>query len=207
MAYTLPDLPFAPDALQPHMDGETVRIHHDKHHGGYVKKLNAALEGHDDLAGQPIEQLIAKADSIPTNIRTAVLRNGGQHYNHSLFWTGMGPGKGGEPTGALDEAIKKDLGGFDAFKEKFSKAAATQFGSGWAWLYLDNGTLKVGATANHENPLMDTCELSGQPLLVIDVWEHAYYLKYRNLRPDFIAAFFNLINWDAVAANYQKAKS
>ena len=205
MAYTLPDLLYAPDALEPHMDAETVRIHHDKHHGGYVKKLNAALEGHADLVKQPIEQLIAQAEAIPAHIRTAVLRNGGQHYNHSLYWTIMGPGKGGEPKGALAAAVKKDLGGFDAFKEKFTKAATTQFGSGWAWLYLDNGILKVGSTANHENPLMDSCALNGQPLLVIDVWEHAYYLKYRNLRPDFIAAFSNLINWDAVAENFQKA--
>ncbi len=205
MAYTLPNLAYAQDALAPHMDAETVGIHHDKHHGAYVKKLNAALEGHDDLAQQPIEKLIAKAEAIPADIRTAVLHNGGQHYNHSLFWTVIGPGKGGNPSGALAEAIEKDLGGFESLKEQFTKAAATRFGSGWAWLYLDGGKLKVGSTANHENPLMDTCELTGTPLLVIDVWEHAYYLKYRNLRPDFIAAFFNLIDWDAVAKNYEQA--
>ncbi len=202
MAYTLPDLPYANDALQPHIDARTMEIHHDKHHNAYVTKLNGAIEG-SSLGDQSIDDLCRNLDTVPENIRTAVRNNGGGHSNHSLFWTVIGPGGGGEPSGTLAEAIKAELGGFDAFKEAFGNAAATRFGSGWAWLSVDStGKLAVGSTPNQDSPLM----AGNTPLLGLDVWEHAYYLNYQNRRPDYIAAFWNLVQWDAVGARYAAAK-
>jgi Fe-Mn family superoxide dismutase len=202
MAYTLPDLPYGHDALEPHIDAKTMEIHHGKHHGGYVSKLNAALEGHADLAGKSVEHLVADLTAIPENIRTAVRNNGGGHANHSLFWTIMSPKGGGEPSGDLADAIKDAFGGFDKFKETFAAAAAARFGSGWAWLVVDGGALAVMSTANQDNPLMD----SRTPILGLDVWEHAYYLKYQNRRPDYIAAWWNLVNWGEVAKRFGAAK-
>jgi len=203
MAHTLPDLPYAFNALEPHIDAKTMEIHHDKHHAGYVTKLNAAIEGQANLESQSIEDLIANLSSVPEKIRGAVRNNGGGHYNHSLFWQILGPKAGGAPGGELADAIKKDLGGFDAFKESFSNAAATRFGSGWAWLTVSNGKLCVCSTPNQDNPIMDSADCKGKPILGLDVWEHAYYLKYQNKRPDYIAAFWNVVNWDAVAQNYK----
>ena len=202
MAYSLPDLPYANDALEPHIDARTMEIHHDKHHNAYITKVNAALEG-AGVAEQSIEDLCRNIDSVPENIRGAVRNNGGGHANHSLFWTVMGPNAGGEPSGALADAINSELGGFESFKEAFSNAAATQFGSGWAWLSVDaSGKLVVESTPNQDNPYMS----GSTPILGLDVWEHAYYLNYQNRRPDYIAAFFNVINWDAVAERYAQAK-
>jgi len=202
MAHTLPDLPYGHDALEPHIDAKTMEIHHGKHHGGYVSKLNAALEGHDDLAGKSVEDLITDLTAIPENIRTAVRNNGGGHANHSLFWTIMSPKGGGEPSGDLADAIKDAFGGFDKFKETFATAATARFGSGWAWLVVDGGALSVMSTANQDNPLMD----SRTPILGLDVWEHAYYLKYQNRRPDYIAAWWNVVNWGEVAKRFGAAK-
>jgi len=202
MAYTVPDLPYAFDALEPHIDARTMEIHHDKHHAAYVNNVNKAIEG-TDLGNRTIEQLVAALDQVPENIRTAVRNNGGGHANHSLFWTIMGPGGGGEPGGPLADAIKSELGGFAKFKEAFSAAGATRFGSGWAWLSVgSNGKLVVESTANQDSPLSH----GNTPILGMDVWEHAYYLKYQNRRPDYIAAFFNVINWSAVADRYTAAK-
>ena len=203
MAYTLPELPYPKDALEPHIDAQTMEIHHDKHHSGYVTKLNGALEG-AGVAEQSIEDLCRNIDSVPENIRGAVRNNGGGHANHSLFWTVMSPSGGGAPNGDLAAAIDAELGGFDAFKEAFSNAAATRFGSGWAWLCVGpDGKLAVESTPNQDNPYM-----SGKtPILGLDVWEHAYYLKYQNRRPDYIAAFFNVIDWKAVGERYAQAKS
>jgi Fe-Mn family superoxide dismutase len=201
MPYTLPDLPYAKDALEPHIDARTMEIHHDKHHNAYVTKLNGAIEG-TSLGDQSIDDLCRNLDTVPENVRTAVRNNGGGHSNHSLFWTVIGPGGGGEPTGALADAIKTELGGFDAFKEAFGNAAATRFGSGWAWLSVDStGKLTVESTPNQDSPLM----AGNTPLLGLDVWEHAYYLNYQNRRPDYIAAFWNLVQWDAVVARYAAA--
>ena len=198
MAYTLPDLPYAADALEPHIDSTTMTIHHDKHHGGYVSKLNAALEGHDDLAAMSIDELCRNIFAVPEDIRTAVRNNGGGHYNHSLFWSILGPG-GGDPSGDLAAAIDADFGSLDAFKEQFAAAAATRFGSGWAWLCVKDGSLDICSTPNQDNPLMgEAC--GGTPILGLDVWEHAYYLNYQNRRPDYVDAFWNVVNWDAVAA-------
>ncbi len=201
MAYSLPDLPYGYDALEPHIDARTMEIHHSKHHNAYVTNLNAALEGHDDLSSKSIEDLIANLDAVPEAARTAVRNNGGGHANHSLFWTVLS-GQGGDPSGDLAAAIDRDLGGMDAFKEAFSKAAATRFGSGWAWLIVKDGALAVTSTPNQDSPIMDG---SGTPILGLDVWEHAYYLNYQNRRPDYIAAFFSVINWDAVGARYAAA--
>ena len=203
MAYTLPPLPYPYDALEPYIDQKTMEIHHDKHHAGYVNNLNKALEG-SDLGSQPVETLIAKLDAVPEKIRTTVRNNGGGHANHSLFWTIMGKGKGGKPGGKLAEAIAADLGGFEKFTEAFTHAAGTRFGSGWAWLYLDNksGKLAVGSLPNQDSPLME----GNTPLLGIDVWEHAYYLKYQNRRPEYVTAFYNLIDWDAVGQRFAAAK-
>lgn len=201
MAYSLPDLPYSADALEPHIDAQTMEIHHGKHHSGYVTKLNAALEG-SGVADQPIEQLCGGLDKVPENIRGAVRNNGGGHANHSLFWSVIGPSAGGAPSGDLAAAIDAELGGFEKFKEDFSNAAATRFGSGWAWLSVDGGKLLVESTPNQDNPYME----GRTPILGIDVWEHAYYLKYQNRRPDYIAAFFNVVNWDAVAERYAAAK-
>ena len=194
MAYTLPNLPYANDALEPHVDAKTMEIHHDKHHNAYVTKANDALEG-SGVADQSIEDLCRNIDSVPENIRGAVRNNGGGHANHSLFWTIMGPGKGGDPTGAVGDAINSAFGDFAKFKDAFSKAGATRFGSGWAWLVKDGGKLAVMSTPNQDSPLME----GKQPILGLDVWEHAYYLNHQNRRPDYIAAFFNVVNWDAVA--------
>lgn len=202
MAFELPALPYAHNALEPHIDQQTMEIHHGKHHAGYTTKLNAAIEG-SDLANQSIEDILANVSKHGGAVRN----NGGGFYNHSLFWTVMGPNGGGNPAGELASAIDEAFGSFEAFKDAFANAAATQFGSGWAWLLVDgNGKLQVSSTANQDNPLMDVAEVKGTPILGLDVWEHAYYLKYQNRRPDYIEAFFNVINWDAVAANYAAAK-
>lgn len=203
MTFELPPLPYAEDALEPYIDSRTMGIHHDKHHAAYTNNLNAALEGHADLANLSIEELLASLDSVPEGIRTAVRNNGGGFANHVLFWNVMGPDSGGEPDGELGEAIAAEFGSFANFKEAFAKAAATRFGSGWAWLYVDqSGKLVVGSTPNQDTPLMD----GNTPILGLDVWEHAYYLHYQNRRPDYIAAWWNVVNWDAVAANYAAAK-
>lgn len=201
MAYTLPELPYAHDALAPHIDALTMEIHHGKHHNGYVTKLNAAIEG-TDLGSKSVEELISDMNAIPENIRGGVRNNGGGHANHSLFWTIMSPNGGGEPTGELADAINAEIGGFEEFKTKFSNAAGTRFGSGWAWLSVDGGKLVVESTPNQDSPLMD----GRTPILGLDVWEHAYYLNYQNRRPDYVAAFFNVIDWDAVAKRYADAK-
>jgi len=207
MAYTLPDLPYAYDALEPHIDARTMEIHHTKHHQAYINNVNAALEG-TSLGGGSVEDLISDLSKVPDDKRGAVRNNGGGHANHSLFWTVMGPGKGGQPSGDVAAAIDSDLGSFDAFKDAFSKAAATRFGSGWAWLYVKDGKLAVGSTANQDSPLMgeSIAGIGGVPILGLDVWEHAYYLNYQNRRPDYIAAFFNAINWDAAADRFAAAK-
>jgi Fe-Mn family superoxide dismutase len=208
MAYTLPDLPYPKDALEPYIDAKTMEIHHDKHHQAYVTNLNKALEG-NDLANLPVETLIMQLDKVPEAARTAVRNNGGGHANHSMFWTLMGKGKGGQPKGALAEAIQKDLMGFDHFKTAFADAATKRFGSGWAWLSVDkSGKLVVESTPNQDSPLMGAAaQASGNtPILGIDVWEHAYYLKYQNRRPEYIDAFWNVIDWDAVADRFAKAK-
>lgn len=206
MPYTLPKLPYAYDALDAHIDAQTMEIHHSKHHNAYITNVNAALEGQAGLAGKSVEDLIADLGSVPEGIRTAVRNNGGGHANHSLFWTVIGP-KGGQPAGDLAAAIDSDLGGLESFKEAFSKAGATRFGSGWAWLVSKGGKLVVGSTPNQDSPLMggdfvDAAIAGGTPILGMDVWEHAYYLKYQNRRPDYIAAFYNVINWDEVGRRY-----
>jgi Fe-Mn family superoxide dismutase len=201
MAYELPPLPYAANALEPHIDQQTMEIHHGKHHNAYVTNLNNAIKD-TDLGNQPIESLVAQIDSVPEAIRTAVRNNGGGHANHSLFWTIMGPGKGGAPTGKLAAAIDAELGGFEKFKEALTKAATTRFGSGWAWLSVDKSKkLVVESTPNQDSPLMH----GNTPVLGLDVWEHAYYLKYQNRRPDYIAAFYNLVDWDAVNKRYEAA--
>jgi Fe-Mn family superoxide dismutase len=207
MPYTLPPLPYAFNALEPHIDGRTMEIHHGKHHQAYINNLNAALEG-SNLGEQPVEHLIANLAAVPEDKRMAVRNNGGGHANHALFWTVMKPGGGGQPTGPLASAIAADLGGFEAFKDAFSKAGATRFGSGWAWLYVKQGKLAVGSTANQDSPLMGQAiaGVAGTPILGLDVWEHAYYLKYQNRRPEYIAAFWNVVNWEAVAERYAQAK-
>lgn len=201
MAFELPALPYAYDALEPHIDARTMEIHHSKHHNGYTTKLNAAVEG-TDLDGKSIEDILANVSAHGGGVRN----NGGGYYNHNLFWSVMGPNGGGNPSGELADAIDSAFGSFDAFKEQFSNAAATQFGSGWAWLVVNNGALEVCSTPNQDNPLMDASDCSGTPILGLDVWEHAYYLNYQNRRPDYIGAFFNVINWDEVARRYAEAK-
>lgn len=203
MAHELPPLPYAYDALEPHIDEQTMRIHHDKHHAAYVNNLNAALEGHPDLAAKSLEDLLRSLDSVPENIRTAVRNNGGGHANHTLFWDIMTPGGSSTPTGELADAINSAFGGLDQLKDALSKAAATRFGSGWAWLVVkQDGSLAVTSTPNQDTPLMD----GDTPILGVDVWEHAYYLKYQNRRPDYVAAWWNTVNWDKVAERYQAAK-
>ncbi len=198
MAFELPQLPYSHDALEPHIDTTTMQIHHGKHHAAYVNNLNAAIAG-TEHEGKSLEELMKSGKSV-----AAIRNNGGGHYNHSLFWTIMSPNGGGNPGGALAEAIDGELGGFDAFKESFAKAAMTRFGSGWAWLCVNQGKLEVCSTANQDNPLMgEGCE--GTPILGLDVWEHAYYLHYQNRRPDYIAAFWNVVNWDEVNRRYQAA--
>lgn len=202
MAFELPALPYTYDALEPHIDKETMNIHHTGHHNTYVTNLNNALEGHTELINKSIEELISNLDAVPESIRTAVRNNGGGHANHSFFWQILSPNGGGEPTGELADAINKKFGSFAAFKEEFTKAAATRFGSGWAWLVVNNGELEVMSTPNQDNPLME----GKTPILGLDVWEHAYYLKYQNRRPEYISAFWNVVNWDEVAKRYQAAK-
>lgn len=193
MAFELPKLPYAFDALEPNIDAKTMEIHHGKHHAAYTNNLNAAIEG-TDLAGLSIEEILQKGMDKP-----AVRNNGGGYYNHNLFWTIMAPNGGGKPTGALAEAIDAAFGSFENFKDEFSKAAATRFGSGWAWLVVKDGKLEVCSTPNQDNPLMPDVGCEGTPILGLDVWEHAYYLNYQNRRPDYINAFFNVVNWDKVA--------
>ncbi|MFI4851512.1 MAG: superoxide dismutase [Gimesia chilikensis] len=202
MSYSLPDLPYAYDALEPHIDARTMEIHHTKHHQAYITKANAALEGHSDLASKSIEDLMSDLSAVPEDIRTAIRNNGGGHANHSLFWTVMSPNGGGTPSGELGDDINATFGSFDAFKEQFANAAATRFGSGWAWLSVDGGKLIVESTPNQDTPLSE----GHTPILGLDVWEHAYYLNYQNKRPDYISAFFNVINWDEVAKRYAAAK-
>ena len=207
MAYTLPALPYAYDALEPYIDAQTMEIHHTKHHQAYVNNVNAALAG-SPLESKSVEELIADLGAVPEDKRTAVRNNGGGHANHSLFWTIMAKNAGGQPGGALAAAIDAELGGLDALKETFNKAAATRFGSGWAWLFVDaGGKLVVGSTANQDSPLMGQAiaGIAGTPILGLDVWEHAYYLKYQNRRPDYIAAFWSVIDWKAVAQRYAQA--
>ncbi len=203
MAFELPPLPYPNDALEPHIDAQTMTIHHDRHHATYVTNLNNALQNHPQFANMPIEELMRNLDSVPEAARTAVRNNGGGHANHTLFWEIMGPNGGGQPTGELAQAIEQTFGGFDAFKQQLTQAAVGRFGSGWAWLTVDgSGNLGITSTQNQDTPLME-----GQtPILGVDVWEHAYYLKYQNKRPDYLAAWFNTINWDAVAQRYQQAR-
>jgi Fe-Mn family superoxide dismutase len=206
MPHTLPPLPYAFDALEPHIDARTMEVHHTKHHQTYVNNLNAALEksDHRDVA---VETLIAQIDALPEALRLPVRNNGGGHANHSLFWTIMSPDGGGKPEGELADAIDKDLGGFDAFKEAFTKAALTRFGSGWAWLNVDKqGKLAIESTGNQDSPLMKGIASGNTPILGLDVWEHAYYLKYENRRPEYIAAFYNVIDWPEVSRRYAEAR-
>jgi len=202
MSFELPDLDYAHDALEPHIDAKTMEIHHGKHHAGYTKKLNAAIEG-TELEDKSIDYILSNLDLS----KSAVRNNGGGFYNHSLFWKIMSPDGGGEPSGDLAKAIDKSFGSYDGFKEAFSKAAATQFGSGWAWLTVhDGGGVEVCSTPNQDNPLMPNVGCAGTPILGLDVWEHAYYLNYQNRRPEYIEAFFNVINWDEVSKHYQNNK-
>ena len=202
MAHELPPLPYGSNALEPHIDQRTMEIHHGKHHAGYVNKLNAAIEKHPDLGDWSVEKLVAQLSEVPEDIRGAVRNNGGGHANHSLFWQIMG-GSGGEPSGELAAAIDSELGGFASFKEQLSTAAATRFGSGWGWLTVDaSGKLGVQSTPNQDNPLTE----GRTPILGVDVWEHAYYLNYQNRRPDYIKAWWNVIDWDAVAERYAAAR-
>ncbi|HKC74899.1 MAG TPA: superoxide dismutase [Chloroflexota bacterium] len=203
MAYELPPLPYDYNALEPYIDEQTMRIHHDKHHGTYVTNVNNALANHPDLAALPVEQLIQNLGRVPEDIRTTVRNNGGGHANHSFFWQIMAPNAGGQPSGALAEAINQTFGSFDAFKDQFSKAAAGRFGSGWAWLTLDgSGALRLESTPNQDSPLMD----GRTPILGLDVWEHAYYLKYQNRRPEYVAAWWNVVNWPQVGKTYEAAR-
>jgi Fe-Mn family superoxide dismutase len=208
MAYELPPLPYPKNALEPHIDAQTMEIHHDKHHAAYVNNVNKAISGKADLESKSVEALISNLDAVPADIRGAVRNNGGGHANHSLFWKILGPNAGGAPTGALAEDINKTFGSFDAFKEKFESAGATRFGSGWAWLVVNGGKLEVCSTANQDSPIMGKavagCE--GKPVIGCDVWEHAYYLKYQNRRPEYLKAFWNVVNWNEAAKNYEAAK-
>jgi Fe-Mn family superoxide dismutase len=200
MAHQLPNLPYGFDALEPHIDAQTMQIHHGKHHAAYVNNLNAALDKHPELPEKNLDSLLAEINQVPEDIRTAVRNNGGGHANHSLFWTIMTAKGGGEPKGKLGDAIKKTFGDFAKFKEQFTQAATTRFGSGWAWLTLAKGKLDIYSTANQDNPLMD----GKQPVMGLDVWEHAYYLKYQNRRPDYIAAWWNVVNWREIEKRYEE---
>jgi superoxide dismutase, Fe-Mn family len=202
MAYELPALPYAYDALAPTISKETMELHHDKHHAAYVTNVNNALKDQPNLANKSVEALISDLNSVPENIRTAVRNNGGGHANHTLFWEVMKPGGSNQPTGALATAINSTFGGFDQFKQQFGQAATTRFGSGWAWLTKSGGTLAISSTANQDSPLME----GKTPLLGLDVWEHAYYVDYRNRRPDYITAWWNVVNWDEVGKRYDAAK-
>ncbi|MBH8597062.1 superoxide dismutase [Thermoactinomyces sp. CICC 10523] len=200
--YELPALPYAFNALEPHIDAQTMEIHHDRHHATYVNNLNAAIEG-QNVGEKTVEELISNLNALPESIRTAVRNNGGGHANHSLFWQILSPNGGGQPTGEVAKAIDETFGSFDAFKEKFANAAAKRFGSGWAWLVVKDGKLEILSTPNQDNPLMDG---SGTPILGLDVWEHAYYLKYQNKRPEYIKAFWNVVNWEEVNKRFLAAR-
>ena len=202
MAFTLPALPYAHDALEPHIDKQTMEIHHGKHHQAYVDNLNKAIAGTPN-EGKSLEELVAKAGSISPAVRN----NGGGHWNHSFFWEILGPNAGGKPSGKLADAINSTFGSFEAFQEKFNAAGTTRFGSGWAWLIVKDGKLEVTSTPNQDNPLMDVAEVKGTPILGVDVWEHAYYLKYQNKRPDYLKAIWNVIDWKKVADRYEKAQA
>jgi superoxide dismutase, Fe-Mn family len=202
MTFELPSLPYAFDALEPYIDAMTMEIHHTKHHNAYVSNLNAALEKHSNLANKSLEELVSNPDNLPEDIRTAVRNNGGGHYNHSIFWTVMSPNGGGEPRGGLAKAIEEAFGDFASFKDTFSKAAANRFGSGWAWLGFKGGKLNVISMPNQDAPLMDGLT----PILGLDVWEHAYYLKYQNRRPEYISNWWNVVNWEEVARRYDELK-
>jgi superoxide dismutase, Fe-Mn family len=202
MAFELPQLPYAYDALEPHIDKETMNIHHSKHHNAYVTNLNNALAGNEELLSKSVEEVIANLDAVPEAARTAVRNNGGGHANHTLFWQILSPNGGGEPTGDLLDSINAKFGNLDSFKEEFAKAATTRFGSGWAWLAVNNGELEVTSTPNQDSPLME----GKTPILGLDVWEHAYYLKFQNRRPDYINTFWNVVNWDEVSKRYAEAK-
>lgn len=206
MAYELPPLPYAKDALEPYVDALTMEIHHDKHHGTYVTNLNKAIAGKAELESKTVEQLIGNLDAVPAEIRTVVRNNGGGHANHSMFWKLLAPKAGGEPTGKLGDAIKSTFGSFDAFKEKIEAAGLGRFGSGWAWLVVNNGKLEIGSTANQDSPLMGKAVsgLEGTPIFGVDVWEHAYYLKYQNRRADYLKAFWNVVNWAQVGKWYEQ---
>jgi len=201
VAHTLPPLPYAFDALEPHIDAKTMEIHHGKHHNAYVTNLNAALEKYPELQSKSIEDLLRDISKVPEDIRTAVRNNGGGHMNHSAFWKWMGPKAGGAPTGALGDSIKSTFGSFDGFKEQMTKAGVTRFGSGWAWLIEQNGKLTIESTANQDQPIME----GKKAILGVDVWEHAYYLKYQNRRPDYLAAWWNVVNWQKVAEGFSAA--
>ena len=202
MSHTLPTLPYPFTALEPHIDAQTMEIHYTKHHQAYIDKLNAALEKHPELKEKTVEELVADLDMVPEDIRTAVRNNGGGHLNHSMFWQLMAPGAGGKPSGALSDAISEAYGSFEKFQEKFADAALTRFGSGWAWLIVDSGKLSVVSTPNQDNPITD----GKTPILGLDVWEHAYYLKYQNKRPDYIKAWWNVVSWKEVEKRYMEAK-
>lgn len=202
MAFELPQLPYAYEALEPHIDKETMNIHHTKHHNAYVTNLNNALAGNEELLSKTVEEVVSNLDAVPEAARTAVRNNGGGHANHSLFWQILSANGGGEPTGELADALNSKFGNLENFKEEFAKAATTRFGSGWAWLVVNNGELEVTSTPNQDSPLME----GKTPVLGLDVWEHAYYLNYQNRRPDYINSFWNVVNWDAVAERYAQAK-
>lgn len=201
MAHELPELPYSHDALEPFIDSRTMEIHHGKHHNAYVTNLNNAIAGNQDLEAKSILELISDLDAVPEDIRGAVRNNGGGHANHSLFWSIMGPDKGGEPSGPLGDAINSTFGTFESFKDAFTKAGMTRFGSGWAWLSISNGSLEVSSTSNQDSPIME----GNKPIIGCDVWEHAYYLNYQNLRPDYIKAWWNVVDWDSAAARFDAA--
>ena len=207
MAFELPKLTYTFNALEPHIDAQTMEIHHGKHHNAYVTNLNNAIAGKGNLESKSVEELITNISAIPQDIRNAVRNNGGGHWNHSFFWTLLTPNGGGQPKGELAQAIKNDFGSFDAFKEQVSAAGVGRFGSGWAWVCLADGKLKIGSTPNQDNPLMDISEFKGTPIFGIDVWEHAYYLKYQNRRTDYIAACWNVVNWATVTQRFNAAKA
>lgn len=202
MAFELPQLPYAYDALEPHIDKETMNIHHTKHHNTYVTNLNAALEGNEELLSKSVEEIVANLDAVPEEKRTAVRNNGGGHANHSLFWTIISPNGGGQPTGELAKAITSKFGSYDSFKEEFAKAATTRFGSGWAWLVVNKGEIEITSTPNQDSPLSE----GKTPIIGLDVWEHAYYLNYQNRRPEYINAFWNVVNWNEAEKRYNAAK-
>jgi Fe-Mn family superoxide dismutase len=207
MAQELPPLPYPNNALEPYIDARTMEIHHDKHHAAYVTNLNKALESAPDLASKSAEEIIKDLSAVPEAVRTAVRNNGGGHVNHSFFWTLLAPKAAGAPSGKLADAITQTFGSFDEFKDKFAAAAATRFGSGWAWLYVDGGKLAIGSTANQDNPIMGkaVAGIEGKPVLGLDVWEHAYYLNYQNRRPDYVKAWWSVVNWDQAEKNYEAA--